>query len=294
VEASTGLFVHRKTDLMLPDVIPIVLTRTYRPADGISRGFGKGASHPYDILLLGDTVNYAWFNVQLADGANIHYVRTTPGTGFSTDLVLEHTATPTRWYKSRITWNGTGWNLTFKDGTVYTFPDGFSASQPAQTALLSIRDRFGNTLRVHRENSGNITAITSPNGRSISFTYDTSFRITQARDSLGRTVSYTYDGLGRVATVTDPAGGVTSYTYDTAHRMLTITDPRGIHFRAADGARRSVSLSWTSLSTVPPPLTMSPNGRVSPAAGADAMCALPADGVTAPCRRVQTLVRQAR
>jgi hypothetical protein len=31
VDLGTGLFVHQKTDLFLPDVIPIALTRTYRP-----------------------------------------------------------------------------------------------------------------------------------------------------------------------------------------------------------------------------------------------------------------------
>src|SRR3989304_4439352 len=31
VDLGTGLFVMRKTDLVLPDLIPIVLTRTYRP-----------------------------------------------------------------------------------------------------------------------------------------------------------------------------------------------------------------------------------------------------------------------
>lgn len=44
-----------ETDLALPDVVPIALTRTYRQADSRSRAFGIGASHPYDMFLGGDT-----------------------------------------------------------------------------------------------------------------------------------------------------------------------------------------------------------------------------------------------
>jgi hypothetical protein len=34
---------------------------------------------------------------------------------------MEHTATPTVFYKSRLSWNSTrpGWDITFVDGTVY-------------------------------------------------------------------------------------------------------------------------------------------------------------------------------
>jgi hypothetical protein len=56
VDATTGLFVLNKTDLYLPDgVMPIQLTRTYRPGDTFSRAFGVGASHNYDLFFVGDT-----------------------------------------------------------------------------------------------------------------------------------------------------------------------------------------------------------------------------------------------
>jgi YD repeat-containing protein len=45
---------------------------------------------------------------------------------------------------------------------------------------------------------GNITKITSPNGRWITFSYDGSNRVTQATDNIGRTVGYTYDASGRL------------------------------------------------------------------------------------------------
>jgi hypothetical protein len=40
VDASTGAFIMQKTDLYLPDVIPLALTRTYNSKDSYSRPFG--------------------------------------------------------------------------------------------------------------------------------------------------------------------------------------------------------------------------------------------------------------
>ena len=43
MDLSTGLFVLNKTDLAIADVLPLVLTRTYRRHE--SRAFGRGANH---------------------------------------------------------------------------------------------------------------------------------------------------------------------------------------------------------------------------------------------------------
>jgi RHS repeat-associated protein len=220
VDLSTGLFLLKKTDLSLSDSIPVVLSRTYRQADNNSRAFGVGASHPYEMFLWSNN-NYQEADVVLPDGGRVHYTRISPGTGFS-DAVYEHTTTPSQFYKSRLSWNGTGWELTLKDGLTYVFGD--------FAPLQSIRDRYGNRVTVTRAGggTGNITQLTSPNGRWIQFTYDTSNRVTQAKDNVGRTVGYQYDSSGRLWKVTDVNGGVTEYTYDSAHRMLTVKDPRGI------------------------------------------------------------------
>jgi RHS repeat-associated protein len=221
LDLSTGLFVLESTDFALPDVIPIVLSRTYRPRDTASRAFGIGTNHPYNMFLAGDNITYSYTDLILADGGRVHYVRTSPGSYF-TDAEFESTATPTAFYKSKIKWNGTGWDLTLKDGTLYVFGD--------VAPLQSITDRYGNKLVVTHSNNqqGNITKITSPNGRWIEFIYDGSNRITQAKDCIGRIVGYTYDASGRLWKVTNPLGQVTEYTYDSSHRMLTIKDARGI------------------------------------------------------------------
>jgi RHS repeat-associated protein len=230
VDCSTGLFIHTMTDLFLPDVLPIALARTYRNEDSRSRPFGIGATHNFEIYNIGDTIPWTFQELILPDGGRIRYEEINGGASHWTEAVYEHTATPTKFYGSRISWNGNGWDLKLKDGTVYVFPESAGiTNNPSKAAILRIRDRYGNHIILTRDSaSGNLTKITSPNGRWIELTYDASNRITLARDNIGREVSYEYDASGRLWKVTNPAGGVTEYTYDASHRMLTVKNPRGI------------------------------------------------------------------
>jgi len=226
VDLGTGLFVHNATDLVIPDTLPLSLTRTYRPRDTVSRPFGIGATHPYEIFLVGDFNTYAFIDLILPDGGRVRYDRLFPGINFDTSF--EHHSSPGVFYKSILSWNGGGWNLTLRNGTIYTFPDSDGLIGPRFAAMTSMRDRNGNQVILARDGNHNLTKLTSPNGRWIEFSYDTSNRITQARDNIGRTVNYTYDTSGRLATVTDAKGGLTQYTYDTSNRMTKITDPKNV------------------------------------------------------------------
>jgi RHS repeat-associated protein len=222
VDPATGVFLLHTTDLYLPDVIPLSLTRTYNSGDSYARAFGRGMVNPYGMFLWSAN-QYQEADLILPEGGKIHYIRTSSGTGF-TDAVFEHTTSPTAFFKSTITWNGTGWDLRRTDGTVYVFGE--------NAPLQAIRDRYGNQVTVSHASgqSGNVTSVTSPNGRWIAFTYDGSNRITQAVDNIGRTVAYTYDGSGNLSTVTDPESGVTTYGYDGSNRLTTIEDGRGITY----------------------------------------------------------------
>lgn len=237
VNLWTGLFELQQTDLFLPDVLPLSLTRTYRTRDLDVRPFGVGTTHPY-AMFLWSAQQYQQADLVLPDGGRIHFVRTTAGTGFS-DAKFEHketettSATPTAFYKSGLAWRNPaadmcgGWDLTLKDGTVYVFGD--------TAPLQAIRDRYGNTVRLtwSTTNSfdcgiGNLQQVTSPHGRWISFTYDASNRITQAKDNIGRTVGYTYDANGNLWKVIDPLNQITEYTYDSDHRMRTVKNRNGV------------------------------------------------------------------
>ena len=259
VDLSTGLFVVNKTDLYLPDTIPISVTRTYRPGDPISRAFGVGANFSYGMFLW-SVDNYQEADLILADGGRIHYMRISSGTSW-TDAVYEHTSTPTIFYGSILTWNAGigGWDITLKNGTVYTFKE--------YGPLQYIRDRYGNQVTMTWSNGtgGNLLQVTSPNGRYIKFTYDSSNRIIQAQDNTGRIVQYTYDSGGRLYTVTDPNSGVTTYTYDSSGNMLTIKDARNITYltNQYDGNGRVTKQTLADSSTYQLAYTLGFDGKVT-------------------------------
>src|SRR5215213_2546591 len=264
VDLGTGLFVYSKTDLVIPDTLPLGLTRTYRPRDTVSRPFGIGTTHPFEIFIVGDIFPYTYADLILPDGGRVHYNRISPGTGFS-DAIYEHTETPSVFYKTQIKYVGGRWHLTLHDGTIYEFPDAENAQTPRQAAMVALRDRYGNAYTLTRDSNHNLTKISSPNGRYIEFTYDTSNRITLARDNIGRTVNYTYDASGRLWKVTDPASGVTEYLYDTSNRMTKITDPRSILYltNTYDTNGRVIKQTQADTTTYLFAYTLGTNGKVT-------------------------------
>ena len=221
VNLATGIFTYSMTDLVVPDVIPLAVTRTYNSRDPEPRPFGTGMTHAYTIFQFSE-LYWEEADLILPDGGKIHYVRISQQGLPWYQTVFEHTASPTAFYKSRIAWNGNGWDLTLKDGTVYVFGH--------QAPLQAMRDRHGNTVRftwsetnLFGVGTGDLLRVTSPNGRWIDFTYEPgTTRVSQVQDNLGRTVSYGYDANGNLTSVTDREQRVTSYTYDGGNRLVTV------------------------------------------------------------------------
>lgn len=190
-DTRTGLYIQADTDMEVPDVMPITLTRSYRTEDLASHAFGIGASHPYDQYMLRDDL-CTEIHVILPDGASIAFLRTT-GTN-CLDSTLQHTTTQTAFYGATFAWDQSiqRYRLMFRDGTEWRFSD--------YGSLVAMLDRNGNTMTLTRAAAGglagNLTKITTPNGRYLTFTYDSSNRVTQVTDILGRTITYTYDANG--------------------------------------------------------------------------------------------------
>jgi RHS repeat-associated protein len=264
VNLSTGIYSYDKTDLALPDVLPLTLTRTYRVNDSWSRPFGIGTSHPYEIFVGGNGLTFGntpWVDLFMPDGARVHFVQS-----HSDPNLYVHTSSDTVWYgatMSHLTTTPTGqtlpgyWQIRRRDGTYYSFNMSDGMINPSCQAVVGITDRHGNQIKFNRlpPTTGHcdLISITSPNGRSIRFQYDSSHRITSATDNMGRVVNYAYDGSGRLAAVADAnyadcaaqntapdqvtglpgwvtACAATTYTYDDAAHMLTVTDGKGITF----------------------------------------------------------------
>jgi RHS repeat-associated protein len=225
VECSSGIFFHERTDISLPDDLPINITRTYRPGDTVVRPFGKGTNHSLGLYLRMPNINFMQIDLMFPDGRRFAFPYLS-GTVLHADYVWEHTATSSEFYRARIyaklDQEGEHWDLYLQDGTHYQF--GISGQ------LDKIKDRYGNLLLFTRS-GGRLLRVTSNSGRTIDFTYDAQDRITQLKDILGRVWIYEYYPSGHQSAdflkkVTYPDGTSEEYTYDSDGRMLTVKDRR--------------------------------------------------------------------
>ncbi|GAA0809714.1 RHS repeat-associated core domain-containing protein [Spirilliplanes yamanashiensis] len=228
VDLSTGMMVDSHTDLTVPDVTPLAVTRNYFQGDTRPREFGVGQSSQYHIFLRSATNNAASVDLYLPGGKKVHFARTTPGTAwagvaFAADAVAGEWRGAVLQCLSDTCFGGPGWKLTRRDGTKLFFPWG-------PNAVSAIEDRHGNRTTITRGPNLNVADVRSSNGKWLSFTHDEAGRITTARDSGGRVVTYGYDATGRLASVAGPGTRSLSYTYDAAGRLRSATDARGVTY----------------------------------------------------------------
>ena len=211
VDLHTGRFILRQTDLFIPDVMPLSLTRTYITWDYHSRAFGVGANHPYDICPTGSRYPYTYMDINLEDFYQVHMLRVSKGTSYA-DAVFRHSDTASEFYGAQVAWNGNGWTMTFRDGRKVYFPESYNAKTYAQGAAVAIADAQGNRIELKRSPVRNLDQLISPGGRSITFHYETD-RIVEAQDSDGHVRKYTYDTAGHVETVSDEAHVLYRFEY---------------------------------------------------------------------------------
>ncbi len=202
VDLHTGRFILRQTDLFVPDVMPLSLTRTYVIWDRYSRAFGVGGNHPYDICPTGTRFPYTYQDLNLEDGSSVHMPRISKGTGYA-DAAFRHSETASEFYGAQDAWNGNGWTMTFRDGRKIYFPEAYHAKSYAQGAPTEMLDAKGNRIQLKRDNVRNLEQLISPGGHTISFKYDLADRIVEAADSEGNVRKYAYDHGGHVEVVSD-------------------------------------------------------------------------------------------
>src|SRR5271156_2044911 len=218
-----GGFLPIKTDLYVPDTIPLAFTRTYVPLTTWAKRFQVFLPHVYDPFLTGSRFPYTYQDWQLPDGQSIHYDRISAGTGFA-DAIFGAISSDRIFANSRVNWNGWGWDWTLADGTTYLSPEAYNSTRPQQGSLTGIFDRNGNEVRLKRSASGDLTEIVSPQGHWIRFEYSQSHLI-RAHDSLGNVVEYEYDANNRLISVKYPDGHSTKYSYDAVNRVIAVQDP---------------------------------------------------------------------
>jgi YD repeat-containing protein len=249
VDLHSGMFALRQTDLFIPDVMPLSLTRTYRVWDERSRAFGIGANHPYDICPTGTRFPYTYLDLNLEDGRQIHFPRISTGTGYA-DAVYRHEETSSEFYGAQFSWNGDGWTLDFADRRVFLFPEAYAAKNCAQGATTEMRDEKGNRIQLKRDKVRNLEELVSPSGHAIAFKYDGSDRIIEADDDAGHIRKYSYYSHGHLETVSDGERVLYRFEYVRLPQpagydpyfMTSITDGHGtelIRNWYADGSRVS-------------------------------------------------------
>lgn len=200
VDLSTGMLRVSETDLVVDDVVPVELTRGYRPVYGTlapqesAGAFGLGSDLSFAMELdVSQAVQSA--TLELADGMSIPYRRVSDGTGRD-DALLEHRGTPTPFHGSTIVWNGWGWDLSLEDGSALSFIGSGSGY------LVAIADAHGNRVVVEHDvrrdqlgrlSTGKASTVYGPAGRWMSFAYDDEGRIVEVSNHLGDTLSYRYE-----------------------------------------------------------------------------------------------------
>lgn len=202
VDLHTGRFILRQTDLFVPDVMPLSLTRTYITWDNHNRSFGMATNHPYDIFPTGDHFPYTYMDMNLEDGSAVYMSRISKGTGYA-DAVFRHDKTSSEFFGAQTAWNGNGWTLTLRDGRKFYFPDSYNAKNSAQGAPTMIQNAQGSRIELKRDSNRNLEELVSPSEYKIRFRYDSADRIVEAKDDLNNVRKYSYDTNGHMDVVSD-------------------------------------------------------------------------------------------
>ena len=240
-DLGTGLYVRSDVDLRVAGTVPLVLQRTYRTNDERSRSFGVGANDNYDMFLVGDAATFSYVDLILPDGGRIHYVRKGAWTNIN-QVILEHSATPTPYLHSLLTWNGNGWNVRFRDGSLMQMSGCNSSSRPGQCGILAIKSATQTLLTMTRNPQGDLLRVAAPDNHWIELDYDLGHRIVRARDSQGRAVQYSYDPRGELVQVRRTNGALQRYGYDGANRLVRVAEPTGTRIQNSYDPAGRISL----------------------------------------------------
>jgi RHS repeat-associated protein len=95
--------------------------------------------------------------------------------------------------------------------------------------VTSVTDATG-LMTLQYDVANQLTKISYPNGRSLTYTYNADGQRTKLVSQDGYTVNYSYDVVGRLKSLTDGTGqSIISYDYDSAGRLTKETNGNGTY-----------------------------------------------------------------
>jgi RHS repeat-associated protein len=229
-DVATGNFTYTDTDFSIPTIgFPLEMTRTYnnKTADTNTSDFGYGWSCTYCQSLISDAQGEVW---ERADGTRNYFKKnpdnTYTGEEGTFETLFYDTATST-------------YILTSKDQRKLVFN--------SARKLVKQIDTDGNETVIARNGSNQITTVTAPDSRQLTFTY-TSGYITKIVDPLGRSYNYTQAAISTKTTtylVTKKDAALA--TYATCNYSFTTYVYQMAHVADCDG--NVLDLTYDSTST---------------------------------------------
>ena len=232
VNSYNGVLFYQRADLSVPNRgMNLEAVFYYNSSyNNQNYGYGNGWSLGYEMRYVKDSLGII---IEQGDGRQDLYTRF--GNTFEAPAGVFST----------LSFEGTAYKLTTKDGTQYLFADASSKR------VTQIKNRYNNTLDF-TYNNGNLTSITDINGRSINFSWNSDTLMTQISTSFdSRVWTYTYDEHKNLISVTNPMGETSSYAYDDANRIKTFTDASNYSTHVtynADGMAHRIKTNLTDKS----------------------------------------------
>lgn len=208
VNSYNGVLFYQRTDMSIPNRgLDLEATFCYNSSHNeLNYGYGNGWSFGSEMRYINDSLGII---IEQGNGRQDLYTRY--GNTFEAPAGVFST----------LSFEGTSYKLTEKDGTQYLFGDAESKR------VTQIKNRYNNTLNFTYSN-GKLTSISDINGRSIQFTWNSEGLMTQMSTSFdSRTWTYTYDENQNLVSMTNPMGAIVRYAYNKDNRIKTFIDAGG-------------------------------------------------------------------
>ncbi|WP_051027029.1 RHS repeat-associated core domain-containing protein [Nocardia higoensis] len=232
VDAATGEFLLAETDVELPGVLALVLTRRHRSSYRFGRWFGPSWAATLDMRVVVDQIGVKFIG---PDGELWQFPHTAP------DVPVGPVH---KGIRARMTRTDTGGYLVHDPERELTWgfhPDPVLAGLDTRLgnyAITEITDRHHNHIRFHYSTDGTPTHVTHSGGYRVEITTEdariTSLTVTgadPANTAAGIRVREFEYTAGNLTSVTNGVGATTHYGYDSDARMLSWRDSRGTEMR---------------------------------------------------------------